>query len=155
MRVGPLLQLEDGTGNVTRCAKARCAIRENFKGWFITLDAGGRSGRGCAGVGGASGIAVRCQVVNNTPGVEEVDATVARADWQRYDGVDEFPQVTAPGLLAEPVAATLPSTPIRLTVHLLRGGDTQSQARVGNLITGALVPVAAIGDCAGRIPGGL
>jgi hypothetical protein len=39
--------------------------------------------------------------------------------------------------------------------HLLRGGDTQSQARVGDLINGSIVPVAAQGDCAGRIPGGL
>ncbi len=39
--------------------------------------------------------------------------------------------------------------------HLLAGGDAQSQPRVGDINGGAIVPVAAQGDCAGRIPGGL
>jgi hypothetical protein len=39
--------------------------------------------------------------------------------------------------------------------HLLAGGDVQSQSRVGNITTGQVVPVAAQGDCAARLPGGL
>lgn len=39
--------------------------------------------------------------------------------------------------------------------HLLSGGDAQHQPSVGNVTTGQVVPVAALGDCAGRIPGGL
>lgn len=39
--------------------------------------------------------------------------------------------------------------------HLLAGGDTQQQPRVGDVTTGTIVPVAAQGDCGGRIPGGL
>ena len=38
--------------------------------------------------------------------------------------------------------------------HVISGGDTQSQARIGDVRSGALVPVAAQGTCAGRIPGG-
>jgi hypothetical protein len=41
------------------------------------------------------------------------------------------------------------------SAHLLSGGDAQHQPSVGNLTTGQVVPVAALGDCAGRIPGGL
>jgi hypothetical protein len=39
--------------------------------------------------------------------------------------------------------------------HLLSGGDVQHQPSVGNTGTGQVVAVAAQGDCAGRIPGGL
>lgn len=39
--------------------------------------------------------------------------------------------------------------------HILAGGDAQQQPRVGDVTTGQVVPVAAQGDCAGRIPGGL
>jgi len=39
--------------------------------------------------------------------------------------------------------------------HLLSGGDVQHQPSVGDISTGQVVPVAAQGDCAGRIPGGL
>jgi hypothetical protein len=39
--------------------------------------------------------------------------------------------------------------------HLLSGGDAQHQPSVGNVVTGQVVPVQAVGDCAGRIPGGL
>jgi hypothetical protein len=39
--------------------------------------------------------------------------------------------------------------------HLLSGGNAQHQPSVGNVTTGQVVPVAALGDCAGRIPGGL
>ncbi len=39
--------------------------------------------------------------------------------------------------------------------HILAGGDTQQQPRVGDITSGHVVPVAAQGDCAGRIPGGL
>jgi hypothetical protein len=39
--------------------------------------------------------------------------------------------------------------------HILVGGDTQQQPRVGDVTSGQIVPVAAQGDCAGRIPGGL
>jgi hypothetical protein len=38
---------------------------------------------------------------------------------------------------------------------VLAGGDTQTQPRVGNITSGAVAPVAAQGDCAGRIPGAL
>lgn len=39
--------------------------------------------------------------------------------------------------------------------HLLAGGDAQGQSGVGNITTGQVVPVAALGYCEGRIPGGL
>jgi hypothetical protein len=39
--------------------------------------------------------------------------------------------------------------------HILAGGDTQQQARVGNVASATMAPVAAQGECAGRIPGGL
>jgi len=39
--------------------------------------------------------------------------------------------------------------------HLLAGGDTQQQPRVGDVTSGTILPVAAQGDCGGRIPGGL
>ena len=40
------------------------------------------------------------------------------------------------------------------STHLLSGGDVQHQPSVGDITTGQVVPVAAQGDCAGRIPGG-
>ncbi len=39
--------------------------------------------------------------------------------------------------------------------HVLSGGDAQHQPRVANATTSAVVPVAAPGDCGGRLPGGL
>ncbi|MGH7763966.1 MAG: hypothetical protein ACREOM_06070, partial [Candidatus Dormibacteraceae bacterium] len=39
--------------------------------------------------------------------------------------------------------------------HILAGGDAQQQPRVGDVSTGAVVPVAAQGLCGGRLPGGL
>ena len=39
--------------------------------------------------------------------------------------------------------------------HVLAGGDAQHQPRVGDISGGSQIPVAAQGDCAGRLPGGL
>jgi len=39
--------------------------------------------------------------------------------------------------------------------HVLAGGDTQQQARIGDLSTHNVTAVAAQGECAGRLPGGL
>jgi len=39
--------------------------------------------------------------------------------------------------------------------HVISGGDPQHQPRVATVTTGAVVPVAAQGDCGGRLPGGL
>ncbi len=39
--------------------------------------------------------------------------------------------------------------------HVIAGGDTESQPRVGDVASGNITPVAAQGACAGRIPGGL
>jgi hypothetical protein len=39
--------------------------------------------------------------------------------------------------------------------HVLSGGDPQHQPRVVTLPSAVMVPVAAQGDCAGRLPGGL
>jgi hypothetical protein len=39
--------------------------------------------------------------------------------------------------------------------HVFSGGDAQQQPRVADLGTGNLSPIAALGDCGGRIPGGL
>ncbi len=39
--------------------------------------------------------------------------------------------------------------------HIFSGGDAQHQPRIGNITTKAVVPVAAQGICAGRLPGGL
>lgn len=39
--------------------------------------------------------------------------------------------------------------------HVLSGGDAQHQPRVGDVTSGSIVPVAAEGDCGGRLPGGL
>ncbi len=41
------------------------------------------------------------------------------------------------------------------STHLLAGGDVQHQPSVADITSGQVVPVAAQGDCAGRIPGGL
>jgi hypothetical protein len=39
--------------------------------------------------------------------------------------------------------------------HGIAAGDTQQQARVGDIATGSVTPVPAQGTCGGRIPGGL
>ncbi len=52
-------------------------------------------------------------------------------------------------------AANLPHARWIDNTHLLSGGDAQHQPSVGNITTGQVIPVAALGDCAGRIPGGL
>ncbi len=39
--------------------------------------------------------------------------------------------------------------------HVMSGGDAQHQPRVADVINGGIVPVAAAGDCGGRLPGGL
>lgn len=39
--------------------------------------------------------------------------------------------------------------------HVLAGGDAQHQPRVAEVINSTIVPVAAVGDCGGRLPGGL
>jgi hypothetical protein len=39
--------------------------------------------------------------------------------------------------------------------HVMSGGDQQHQPRVADVINGGIVPVAATGDCGGRLPGGL
>jgi hypothetical protein len=41
------------------------------------------------------------------------------------------------------------------SLHVISGGDAQQQPRIGAVNTGALTPVAAQGNCAGRLPGGL
>jgi len=41
------------------------------------------------------------------------------------------------------------------STHLLSGGDVQRQPSVANVTDGQVVPVAAQGECGGRIPGGL
>jgi hypothetical protein len=41
------------------------------------------------------------------------------------------------------------------STHVISGGDIQQQPRIGNVTTGAVVPVAAQGLCVGRLPGGL
>ncbi len=41
------------------------------------------------------------------------------------------------------------------STHVIGGGDVQQQPRIGNVTTGVIVPVAAQGQCAGRLPGGL
>jgi hypothetical protein len=39
--------------------------------------------------------------------------------------------------------------------HVLSGGDTQQQPRIGDVMSGNVVQIPAQGDCGGRIPGGL
>ena len=39
--------------------------------------------------------------------------------------------------------------------HVMSGGDAQHQPRVADVVNGGIVPVAATGDCGGRLPGGL
>ncbi len=39
--------------------------------------------------------------------------------------------------------------------HVISGGDIQQQPRIGDVTTGKVIPVAAQGTCAGRLPGGL
>ncbi|HLQ16389.1 MAG TPA: hypothetical protein VK256_11115 [Candidatus Eisenbacteria bacterium] len=64
---------------------------------------------------------------------------------------------------ADPTTTLFPSkTTVAVVVcgwidnsHLLTGGDTQRQPRVTDVSSGKVVPVAAKGECAGRIPGGL
>jgi hypothetical protein len=40
-------------------------------------------------------------------------------------------------------------------IHVLSGGDQQQQPLVGEFPSGVQLPVAAVGACAGRLPGGL
>ena len=39
--------------------------------------------------------------------------------------------------------------------HVMSGGDAQHQPRIAQPVAGTIVPVAAEGDCGGRLPGGL
>jgi len=39
--------------------------------------------------------------------------------------------------------------------HLISGGDPQHPPRVGDMVDGTTIAVAASGDCGGRLPGGL
>ena len=39
--------------------------------------------------------------------------------------------------------------------HVMSGGDVQHQPRVADVVNGGITPVAAQGDCGGRLPGGL
>jgi hypothetical protein len=41
------------------------------------------------------------------------------------------------------------------STHVISGGDVQQQPRIGDVTTGKVIPVAAQGACAGRLPGGL
>jgi hypothetical protein len=41
------------------------------------------------------------------------------------------------------------------SAHVISGGDIQQQPRIGNVTNGSVIPVAAQGTCAGRLPGGL
>ncbi len=41
------------------------------------------------------------------------------------------------------------------STHVIAGDSGQAQARIGDVTTGKVVPVAARGTCAGRLPGGL
>ena len=41
------------------------------------------------------------------------------------------------------------------STHVIAGDSGQAQARIGDVTTGKIVPVAARGTCAGRLPGGL
>jgi len=41
------------------------------------------------------------------------------------------------------------------STHVISGGDIQQQPRIGNVVNGTVIPVAAQGTCAGRLPGGL
>ena len=40
------------------------------------------------------------------------------------------------------------------STHVISGGDVQQQPRIGNVASGTVIPVAAQGACAGRLPGG-
>ena len=71
--------------------------------------------------------------------------------------------VFAVPVVAAPTTSVLPTNAsVNLTAcgwidntHLLSGGDAQHQPSVGDIATGQVLPVPAVGDCAGRIPGGL
>src|SRR5712691_6760340 len=55
-------------------------------------------------------------------------------------------------------AATIPNMAACTWIdetHVMSGGDAQHQPRVADVINGGIVPVAAAGDCGGRLPGGL
>ena len=55
-------------------------------------------------------------------------------------------------------AATIPNMDACTWIdetHVMSGGDAQHQPRVADVINGGIVPVAATGDCGGRLPGGL
>ena len=41
------------------------------------------------------------------------------------------------------------------STHVIAGGDIQQQPRIGDVTSGKVIPVAAQGTCAGRLPGGL
>src|SRR5207249_654951 len=60
--------------------------------------------------------------------------------------------------VVDPATATIPGM-FACTwlddTHVLSGGDAQHQPRVADVVNGRIAPVAAQGDCAGRLPGGL
>jgi hypothetical protein len=68
-------------------------------------------------------------------------ATVVNGDTVIQESSKTFPGMQACGWIDD--------------AHVFSGGDAQRQPRVGDLTTGNVVPIAAQGDCAGRLPGGL
>ena len=68
-------------------------------------------------------------------------ATIVNGDTVIQESSKTFPGMQACGWIDD--------------THVFSGGDAQRQPRVGDINTGNVVPIAAQGDCVGRLPGGL
>ena len=121
----------------------------------------------CVPAGAPSPAGVVCENPSN-PQVATIDDWTGAQTGGFPIGAPTTAILSPDGKLVAVVADTPPTTifPTSVAVslaacgwidnaHLLSGGDAQHQPSVGNVITGQVVPVAALGDCAGRVPGGL
>jgi hypothetical protein len=68
-------------------------------------------------------------------------ATLVNGDTVIQESSKTFPGIQACGWIDD--------------THIFSGGDAQRQPRVVDTTTGNVVPIAAQGDCVGRLPGGL
>jgi hypothetical protein len=122
----------------------------------------------CVLAGSPSPAGAICEDTNGYSQVRVLDWTGATL--HSYAVVGPAPALLSPdGTLVAVASETAPTTTLLPTnaaadlaacgwidnTHLLSGGDVQHQPSVADITSGQVVPVAAQGNCAGRIPGGL
>ncbi|TME04732.1 MAG: hypothetical protein E6I61_04315 [Chloroflexi bacterium] len=120
-------------------------------------------GSGCVVAGPASIAGVACETSDFTQ-VREINWTAGAFNSFPIQG--PAPAYLSPdgqlALVASGGTTVIPAIALSMDAclwidnsHLLAGGDAQNQARIGEVPGGKILPVAAQGECAGRIPGGL